>query len=97
MTRRCAPSSSAELERRFDASVGEVLAVIDALGVDAEQHLHTVTGAFGYLGSGYSGVEPERHARTVSAPIRKRRELGNYFGADQIEISSIVLVVPHYR
>ena len=53
------------LQRSVDARVGDVLAVVEALGVDAEQDFDAVPGPLGDIGSGDSGVEPEGHCRVA--------------------------------
>jgi hypothetical protein len=43
-----------------DAPLGDVLLVVDALGVDAEQHFDAVPGPLGYLSWRYAAVESQR-------------------------------------
>ena len=50
-------------EDLLDAVVGDFFLAADALGVDAEQHLHTVAGAVGDLGGGDAAVEPQGDGR----------------------------------
>jgi hypothetical protein len=59
MTRLPVPLSSAEVERGFDARVREVLAVVEAFGVDPP-YFNAMARALGYLGSRDSLVEPQR-------------------------------------
>src|SRR5215471_16989322 len=85
MTRQAEAPSSAELERGFDPVVGEVLAVIEALGVDAEQHLHAMTSSLGDVGGRYSRVEPERYRgmpQVVLPPGERGRDLLGRQGED---------------
>jgi hypothetical protein len=43
----------------IDAHVGDFVAAIDALRIDAKQDFDAVPGAFGNLSCGYPGVEPQ--------------------------------------
>src|SRR6266516_2146991 len=43
------------------ACVGNVLAVVEALGVDAEQDFDAVPGPLGYAGRGHACGQPERY------------------------------------
>jgi hypothetical protein len=57
--RRALLASSALLQCSIDAHVGNLIATVYALGVDAEQDLDAMSRAFGNLGCGYPGVEPQ--------------------------------------
>jgi hypothetical protein len=55
----------------FDAALGFVLLPGDALGVDAQQHVHAVASPLGDLGRRHSGVQPSgdrRMTEIIGAP-----------------------------
>jgi hypothetical protein len=47
------------------ARVGDILAVIQAFGVDAEQDFDAVPGSLGDAGRRYPGGQPERYGRVA--------------------------------
>src|SRR5271170_5865689 len=77
------PAASAEPERGIDALVGDALAVVQARGVDAEQHFDAVPGPLGDLGGWHSSVEPQGDRsvpQVVWAPGQRR---GNLTGGER--------------
>jgi hypothetical protein len=73
------------------ARVGDVLAVVEALGVDAEQDFDAVPGALGDSGRGNSGGQPERYGRVAQVvgttsqrrgDLSRRQGQGPGFGPD---------------
>src|SRR5215471_19607023 len=62
-----------------DAALGEFVLARDALGVDAQQHVHAVPGPFGHLGGIDAAVQPRRQAgvpQVVWPPGQRRGLLG---------------------
>src|SRR5215471_11015070 len=60
-------------------SVGDVVAVVEALGVDAEQDFDAVPGPLGDAGRGHARSQPERYrcvAQVVGAASEGRGDLG---------------------
>lgn len=49
-----------------NATLGDIVLAIDALGVNSEQNFHAVPGPRGNLRRRNSGVEPQRQARVSS-------------------------------
>jgi hypothetical protein len=56
-------------ERAVDPVEPDMIAAVDAIGVDREQDFHAVPGPFGYLGGGDSRVKPQRDA-SVAQVVR---------------------------
>jgi hypothetical protein len=56
---RASGTSSEVPQGGIDARVGDFVAAVDALGIDAEQDFDAVPGAFGNLSCRYPGVEPQ--------------------------------------
>ena len=58
--------------------VGDLLAVVQAFGIDAEQNFDAVPGPLGHVGGRDSRLEPQRHcrvAKVVGTPGERRGDL----------------------
>src|SRR6516225_563510 len=66
----------------FDAALGLVLLAGDALGVDAQQHVHAVARPVGDLRSGYARVEPGRDGRVPQIVGASRQQRGGLAGSE---------------
>ncbi len=50
---------------RVYAGVGDVVTVVEALGIDPEQHFDAVPGAFGDPRRGHPRAQPQRYSRVA--------------------------------
>jgi hypothetical protein len=73
-------------ERCVDSRIRDGFAAVDAGGVDAEQNIHAVPGASGYLGGEDTGIEPERDG-CMAQVVRASGDRGNDLGWCQGERS----------
>jgi hypothetical protein len=67
------PGVSLGLERGVDALVGDLLAIVEALGVDAEQYFDAVPGPFGDAWRRHPGGQPQRYGRMAQVVGRPAR------------------------
>src|SRR5215831_13359013 len=76
MTAKSAPTSSDSVTAQGggDAALGDLVLPVEALGIDAEQHLDAMAGPLRHLGCGHSPVEPGGQA-CVAKVVRPAREL----------------------
>src|SRR5215813_10409194 len=95
MTAKSAPSSSDPVTTQggSDTALGDLVLAVEALGIDAEQHLDAMARPLCHLGCGHSPVEPSGQA-CVAKVVRSTRKLRVVLIARQCSLARLLPCPP---